>query len=347
MPTALLLLTALASAYEAGDKIINGEDAAYEDYPQAGAVLLDMGGFKGLICSSTLIAPDVVMTAAHCLDPEVLQQTAGVRIDDETEYRWSPEADLRAYTTGASGWPEDSYAVAQRVYHEDWSYRQLGIGLSLNYDIGLMFLEEPVTDGPYAYLPTAEEAEQLQEGSEVIVVGWGYQDPQGRKLGTKQFGISPVGPIADYEFQVGPDTDDVRKCHGDSGGPSLLEIETETVETLRVVGITSHSYDTTDCDNTGGVDTRADYYLDWIDEQMRSRCEDGSRAWCEEPGILVAPLPEVQGDTGIWLLPADLRSDIELRSCAAAPGPGGLGAWLLALLALGRRRRSAGGAPDA
>ena len=55
---------------------------------------------------------------------------------------------------------------------------------------------------------------------------------------------------------------------------------------VRLIGVTSHAYDWTDCTETGGVDTRIDYYLDWIDDEMRARCESGERVWCEEEGIL-------------------------------------------------------------
>ena len=51
-------------------------------------------------------------------------------------------------------------------------------------------------------------------------------------------------------------------------------------------GVTSHAYDDSDCFETGGVDTRVDAFLDWIDDEMRLRCDDGTRAWCEVPGIV-------------------------------------------------------------
>ena len=35
----------------------------------------------------------------------------------------------------------------------------------------------------------------------------------------------------------------------------------------RVIGVTSHAYDESDCNETGGVDTRSDYFLDWIEAE--------------------------------------------------------------------------------
>ena len=44
----------------------------------------------------------------------------------------------------------------------------------------------------------------------------------------------------------------------------------------------------TDCNETGGVDTRVQFYRDWIESQMVAGCENGVRVWCDEPGILGA-----------------------------------------------------------
>ena len=67
--------------------IINGEDATADDFPMTGGMLMDatlnFGGAGGydmrmFVCSSTLIAPDVVLLAAHCIDPAAM--TYGMRL---------------------------------------------------------------------------------------------------------------------------------------------------------------------------------------------------------------------------------------------------------------------------
>ena len=86
----------------------------------------------------------------------------------------------------------------------------------------------------------------------------------------------------------------------------------------------------------GGVDTRVSFHLDWIDDQMRSACEDGTRVWCDIPGIIPPPLPD---GTVAW----EIEEDIEEKracGCSASPSaPWGFGALGLAALALVRRRR--------
>jgi MYXO-CTERM domain-containing protein len=291
--------------------IINGEDAAEADWPQAGAMMMEadmsFGGhqqhFRMLVCSSTLIAPDVVMLAAHCVDPDSF--TYGYGTLANIDIRWSRQADLTMHDgSRISDWPADAVTAWDWVHHPEWDLWGLDMGIGDSKDIALLFLDEPVLDTPYAYLPTVEEAVQVVLNAPVTVVGWGQQTSDSRPpagtYGLKQMGESFISELGDAEFQVGLNIDDVRKCHGDSGGPSFLTIETETLDPVRVVGVTSHAYDNSDCRQTGGVDTRVDAYLGWIDGELRSRCEDGTRAWCDEPGIPAAPLPEPidTGDTG-------------------------------------------------
>ena len=81
--------------------IINGEDATADDFPMAGGMLMDatlnFGGAGGydmrmFVCSSTLIAPDVVLLAAHCIDPAAM--TYGMGDMENVDIRWSRQSDL-------------------------------------------------------------------------------------------------------------------------------------------------------------------------------------------------------------------------------------------------------------
>ena len=309
----LLLISGLAMAAEpAPPPIINGGDATEDDYGMAGGMLMDatvtldyFGTFelRAFICSSTLIAPDVVLLAAHCVDEYAL--TYGIGTVDEQEIRWTRQADLSAWDGSSTpDWPADAVAAWDWVVPDEWDLFSLQTGLAKNYDVALLFLEEPITDAPLSYLITAEEASQIEVGLDVTVVGWGQQTatstfepiPAGT-YGYKQMGLSFINEVSDYELQIGGVEEDVRKCHGDSGGPTFLEIETDSTVSFRQIGVTSHAYDETDCFEVGGVDTRVDYYLDWIDAEMRARCDDGTRAWCDVPGILPPPTGDDTGGT--------------------------------------------------
>jgi hypothetical protein len=296
-----------------GPAIINGEDASADDYPEAGGLIvkgtMDAGSWgtypipNMFICSSTLIAPDVVLTAAHCIDPDAL--TGGLADFVDTEYHWSRQADLTDYNGSADiPPPDDGVAAWDWVMHGDWDMSALGLGLNTNYDIALVFLDEPVLDVQPAILPTPDEGAMLETGLEVVAVGWGQQTatdmwetPPAGTIQLKQMGTSFVAELHEAEFKVGEDEADVRKCHGDSGGPSFAALG-EGELNMRLVGVTSHAYDESDCFETGGVDTRVDFYLDWIDAEMRARCEDGSRSWCEQEGIVSAEYWISGGDSG-------------------------------------------------
>ena len=90
----------------------------------------------------------------------------------------------------------------------------------------------------------------------------------------------------------------------------------------------------TDCRETGGVDTRVSAYWDWIDNEMRKRCEAGTRAWCDEEGIIPPPMPELPVDEDY------LGEDV--KGGCACDGSGGLisGMWAsVFLITLARRRQ--------
>ena len=337
--------------------IINGEPASESDYPQAGAMIIDAdldlgsygsGTIRSMVCSSTLIAPDVVMLAGHCLDEYAYTQGLGTM--EINEIRWSRAADLTSIdgTHRRADWPEDSISAIDWVQHEDFSLRTMEIGIAENYDVALLFLDTAVTDTPFAYVPTEDEGDQLVEGEDVVIVGWGQQEatdygetPASGTYAVKYMGVSPLGEIGDGEFQVGPNSDDVRKCHGDSGGPTFATIETDSTDTFRVVGITSHSYDYTDCKNKGGVDTRVMFVRDWIEAEMIARCEDGTRVWCEEAGLPQPPLPEPEkedlADNGDEEKERRFGCGCSTVNTSSAFAPLAIG---LAALALARRRRA-------
>lgn len=348
--------------------IINGEDADSSDYPMTGGMLMDAhitfgsqgGDIRLFLCSSTLIAPDVVLIAAHCVDPESLNASFTYNQGTTTvnDMYWTRQADLTDYdgSNPNEALPDDVVHVREAVFHEDFSIFALQTGLSENHDIALLFLDEPVEDVPYAYLPSPDEAEQIEEGLEVEVVGWGQQiatsgtqTPPAGSIQIKQMGSSVISQVSDYEIKIGEVQSDVRKCHGDSGGPTFLNVDTEATIAMRQIGITSHAYDQTDCNETGGVDTRVDHYRDWIEDQLKTRCEDGSRVWCVEKGIPLLPFDE--DEDGI----IDSREDEdedgildfedpEVKTgcgCATGSNPGvtWVGAFAAAAFLAQRRRR--------
>jgi len=331
--------------------IINGKPARRGDFGEAGGLILEAEiGITGypdvafdarmLLCSATLIAPDVVLTAAHCVDEGGLQQEGAQQGLDLLEisahsFVFSPAVDLTPHLTefealgGFASLPRTAVRGSAWVAHPGFDIATFEIGLARNDDIGLLFLDEP-TELPFSLLPSPAEGAALATGDDVVIVGWGQQQ-QGGIFGTKQIADSFIAGLGPTEMKIGEEVTDGRKCHGDSGGPTFLQVAPDSSAPWRVIGVTSHAYDYTDCNETGGVDTRVDAYLDWIDAEMRARCEDGSRAWCLEPGIIAPPDEEGRYSWEVAPLSAHdtgLAADEGCGGCAASPA----GAPALALL---------------
>ena len=245
---------------------------------------------NGIALSGALVTPDTVLTASHCLDPLALEDGTGPIVS--LRYLVSFSSDVAPLASGDTDqFPADAIDISTRELHPDYDLGAFsGInGLGDFHDIGLAFLSAPVTDVTPVLIVTSGEAPQVQSGAAVEMVGWGWQQPDppppAGTVGVKICAPSFINEIGAHEMQIGDDDTLPRKCHGDSGGPTYMQVDTSASRRVRVVGVTSHTYDATECQK-GSVDTRVDVRLDWIDATMRARCADGTRVWCDTEGII-------------------------------------------------------------
>ena len=246
------------------DEIIGGAATPAGGFPGVGALLYDVGSGPQTGCTGTLIAPSVVLTAAHCVDPSLGGDAlVGFTLDHDTV------SALPAMTTIANRRPHEQFSLGNEVKPNE---------LTRWFDIGLVVLAEPITAVAPIKLARPVDSATLVAEADLHIVGYGRTSNDTGDLGVKQDAATKLISTGDWELQVSRGQGQPQNCHGDSGGPALTAVGG------RVVGVVSRSFDLTgDCLN-GGVHTRVDAYLDWIFAQELTDvpCGSGLSPACAE-----------------------------------------------------------------
>jgi hypothetical protein len=214
---------------------IIGGDADEGRHPNVAVLDVQLADGRGFLCTGTLVAPDVVLTAAHCvLDAGSATEWIHVSFADDPVH----DADLVLQAPFISG---------QGVPHPGFDPSSLALG-SLQHDIGVVLLDDPAAElwpgVTPAALPPARALDGLARGPRVRfdIVGYGLSDVAG-----------PGRPAVDYDtivrrtaatqlrqltaefvFAQAMNPRSARTgiiCSGDSGGPLLAG--------ATVVGVTS------------------------------------------------------------------------------------------------------------
>jgi hypothetical protein len=231
---AVLLLFGLSCAVESAEPeqvsttqlaIVDGtESTPDENY----AVLLNHadGNDQFSWCTGTMVAPNLVLTARHCLaemkkEPFVCDASGngsgGATIVSERTPR-----DIRVFTgvTRPTDPEATPNAVGARFITDGWPH-------ICNHDIAFLILDHPL-DTPIAAIRADPRP---RAGDQFFVLGWGLARESGlngtppserrRRVGN----IRTVGPARDTVANIGiPDAEMAvgeATCEGDSGGPVL------------------------------------------------------------------------------------------------------------------------------
>lgn len=215
---------------------------------------------RDALCTGTLVAPDVVLTAGHCIEADPVEV-----ITDTVDY---------AHPGG------DRIKVKWSRAYPDWQHR---------YDVGILMLEHVARGRPRAVASACNVREGLVVGAAVHVVGFGLAtetatdhntelreanlaviDPTCTSDGACEPAIAPRG-----EFVAGGRGADT--CFGDSGGPVYLD----TPDGPALIGVVSRglSRPGLPCGNEG-VYVRADKVVSWIQSATKAKLE---RASCTGP----------------------------------------------------------------
>jgi len=207
-----------------------------DNHPYVGLLVFDVApGTPGWRCSGALIAPNVVLTAGHCTDGAV---AARFWADKDVTYDHFPFP-LYPYGGPGSGSVEGT-AYTNPNYRIGNPYGG-GNGLpAFSYrDVGIVVLDEPITDKGFAALPSAGQVDTLKNKTPIDDVGYGVQEqvmaypgqpPRARWTGPRIRMYAPSELVsgnfvhsAEYmRLAMNPGGGSGGTCFGDSGGPNLL-----------------------------------------------------------------------------------------------------------------------------
>ncbi|AUX47254.1 peptidase [Sorangium cellulosum] len=318
-----------ASAEEPG---LHGEDAAEAaleikgGYPDSGdravtgLLVTDEGGRVSRTCSSALIAPDLVLTAQHCV------AEAPKLIACKTATFGQPVEPAQVYATlGSALWATDAPWIAARAVLSPPDGNAV-----CGRDVALVVLSSPVRGSEVT--PLAPRFDRPPEVSEVYsAVGFGDTEGRARNGGARRrrdglrvecvgYGCGSQERVTGSEWRG-----ESGICSGDSGGPALDAAG-------RIIGVTSRGPSGCSDPIYGGLIA----HREWLVAEARRAADAGDYDvpwWAAAPG---------------WTerLPAHPPLDERWLSCAHRPIAGGHGGAapalaLLALLALKRGRKSA------
>jgi secreted trypsin-like serine protease len=289
-----LALCAPAGASASGGasaSIIGGSPATIEQFPYL--AYIEAGNqHSGFACTGTVVAPRVVLTAAHCVE------------DVETgEFSKPPEYRV---ATGVAN-PKRAL-LAENVFNvvATHVFPSFDPGV-VHGDAAILILDRPTAAPPLA-LAGATDAALYQGGALVSVAGWGVTAGQARQapanMRTTTMTVQKEstcraktkGFYGDYSgaFQLcllATPRDTSGTCFGDSGGPAVATRPDGTPVELAVISVVGPLCSP----QTPNVLTRVDYVSTWVGEWIAAT-ESGGPAPIVDPGAALPPMKKSTGE---------------------------------------------------
>lgn len=226
--SSVIVVSILLFAIQPVFAITNGQPDG-NSHPFVGALSVDFASGRDWVCSGTLIAPQVYLTAAHCVN--WLAPGTPVYVSFEPEFN----------------------ALTNKFYSGHYVIAPLDQnGMAHDYDLAVVLLDKPVKHIALASLPEVGLFDQMgpQALHDQLFTSVGYgSNGRIKDGGPLQFNYDGIRRNAIGSFDsldnnwlhlsMNPATGDGGTCYGDSGGPNFIGAgvnETKIIAGLTVTG---------------------------------------------------------------------------------------------------------------
>ncbi|XP_002164216.1 elastase-1 isoform X1 [Hydra vulgaris] len=237
-------------------RIIAGTISAPNSWIWQAAIYL----YEELVCGGTLIAPNYIITAAHCV---IYAKKEGITIT------------LGEHVRDTNEGSEQEHTVENIIIHNEYN------DSSLESDIAIIKLKKKVKindDIGFACLPN----EPPPTNATCYLTGWGLLTPGGissnilneakmpivsnKKCGEKNKNDLGTSKVTENMLCAGFENDNkVSGCHGDSGGPFVCKKKNSWV----LHGVLSWGSRFCDASHRYTVFTKVFNYMNWINKNLK------------------------------------------------------------------------------
>jgi hypothetical protein len=303
-------VAAARSRPKAHAAIVGGAPAPSGSWPWLAFIDDNQGSVGDWHCTGTVVAPNLVLTAAHCAE----DPPSGV-IDNVSDF---------TVVTGSLDKTDTSLAqisgVSEIIPHATEVEAGGPDGVTIIGDAALLVLTTPTTAPPITLADSGDFA-LLEPGTGAYIAGWGLTDGTDDTSHPNAVQVAPTviqgpaecaldNPTFDSQAQLCAQdslNESTSTCGGDSGGPLVVESsDSQWVE----VGITSTSGPA--CDATySQYFTRVDYIDEWVQSCITSTSMCTAPPAPTMPVAAPAPVP----------VPAPAPATVPAPAVSAAPAP--------------------------